>query len=292
MKRYTEQEIIKGMEGIYEEDLQKRLKDFYLKRIEMEGFKPDGTPMSERIRINKENNDLRIKVYEERLPLAIIERAKRSAGLYKTPEEISDSIKMEQDSLSEKKFEIVPIDINADAHNHTRGSDGRQTAFRAMLRAYSEGFNVMAVTDHDSVKGFRDLEKDHQQAKEKFGNEMVRLDEQNRTLNEKHDKIIENIWESYGVTLSEAQGSVNCDCDYFEARKNLINIKDKIKQLGSVNLAAISEYEEVSERYKFLNDQVSDAKISKAELEKLIKSLTTSMKNIFKNSFWKRKNTI
>lgn len=133
---------------------------------------------------------------------------------------------------------------------------------------------------------FRDLEKDHQQAKEKFGNELARLDEQNRTLNEKHDKIIENIWESYGITLSEAQGSVNCDCDYFEARKNLINIKDKIKQLGSVNLAAITEYEEVSERYKFLNDQVSDAKTSKAELEKLIKSLTSSMKDIFKNSFF------
>ena len=160
MKRYTEQEIIKGMEGIYEEDLQKRLKDFYLKRKEMEGIEPDNTSISERIRIQKENNDLCIKVYEERLSLAIIERARRSAGLYKTQEGISTSIKMEQDSLSQDKFEIAPIDINIDAHNHTRGSDGRQTVFRAMLRAYSEGFDVMAVTDHDSVKGFRDLEKD------------------------------------------------------------------------------------------------------------------------------------
>ena len=60
----------------------------------------------------------------------------------------------------EEKFEIVPIDVNADIHNHTRGSDGRQTSFRAMLRAYNEGLNVMALSDHDSVKGFRNLEKD------------------------------------------------------------------------------------------------------------------------------------
>lgn len=134
-------------------------------------------------------------------------------------------------------------------------------------------------------KSYRDLEKDHQQAKEKFGNELVRLEEQKNNLNEKYNKIIENIWESYGMTLSEAKSSVECDYDYFDAKKDLIIIKDKIKQLGSVNLAAILEYEEVSERYGFLNDQVNDAKTSKIELEKLIKSLTSSMKNIFKSSF-------
>ena len=58
------------------------------------------TSISERIRIQKENNDLRIKVYEERLPLAIVERARRSAGLYKTQEEIDTSSKIERDSMS------------------------------------------------------------------------------------------------------------------------------------------------------------------------------------------------
>ena len=59
-----------------------------------------------------------------------------------------------------KNYEIVPLDINADIHNHTRGSDGRQTTFRAILRAYSKGFNVMAATDHDSVKGLRNLDRE------------------------------------------------------------------------------------------------------------------------------------
>lgn len=103
MKKYTEQDIIKGMEGIYEEDLQKRLKDYYLKRKEMKEFEPDNTSISERIRIQKENNDLCIKVYEEKLPLAIVERARRSAGLYKTQEEIATSIKIERDSMSSEE---------------------------------------------------------------------------------------------------------------------------------------------------------------------------------------------
>lgn len=60
----------------------------------------------------------------------------------------------------ENKFEIMPIEVNSDNHNHTRGSDGRQRTFRAMLRAYNKGINVMAITDHDSVRGFRNLEED------------------------------------------------------------------------------------------------------------------------------------
>lgn len=60
----------------------------------------------------------------------------------------------------EEKYEIVPIDVNADIHNHTRGSDGRQTSFRAMLRAYNNGYNIIALSDHDSVRGFRNLEND------------------------------------------------------------------------------------------------------------------------------------
>ena len=60
----------------------------------------------------------------------------------------------------EEKLEIMPIELNTDAHNHTRGSDGRQTTFRAMLRAYNKGINTIAITDHDSVRGFRNLEKD------------------------------------------------------------------------------------------------------------------------------------
>ncbi len=60
----------------------------------------------------------------------------------------------------EEKYEIIQIDVRADIHNHTKGSDGKQSSFRAILRAYNQGFNVMALSDHDSVRGFRNLEKD------------------------------------------------------------------------------------------------------------------------------------
>lgn len=60
----------------------------------------------------------------------------------------------------EEKFEIVPVDINSDIHNHTNGSDGRQTSFRFLLRASHNGKNIISMSDHDSVKGYKNLEND------------------------------------------------------------------------------------------------------------------------------------
>ena len=70
-----------------------------------------------------------------------------------------------------------------------------------------------------------------------------------------------------------------------EAQKELASLKNRIRGLGSVNVGAIEEYKEVSERYEFLKAQVEDAANSKAELEKLIRNLTADMERMFRESF-------
>ena len=60
----------------------------------------------------------------------------------------------------EEKFEIMPVSVNADIHNHTRGSDGRQSAFRFLLRSAHNSKNIVSMSDHDSVKGYKNLEND------------------------------------------------------------------------------------------------------------------------------------
>ena len=70
-----------------------------------------------------------------------------------------------------------------------------------------------------------------------------------------------------------------------EAQKLLSDIKNKIRVLGSVNVDAIEEYREVSERYRFMTEQIADIRKSKAELEKIISGLTDEMCRIFAESF-------
>ena len=55
-----------------------------------------------------------------------------------------------------------------------------------------------------------------------------------------------------------------------ELRRQVSEVRGKIKALGNVNVSAIEEYAEVSQRYEFLRAQVGDVETSKAELQKLI----------------------
>ncbi len=70
-----------------------------------------------------------------------------------------------------------------------------------------------------------------------------------------------------------------------EAKKRLSEIKSKIKVLGDVNVGAVDEYKEVSQRYEFMKTQVEDVEKSKAELNKLIHSLTGRMAVQFRERF-------
>ncbi len=94
MKVKSEEQIKKGMEGIYEEDLQRRLKDYYKERERY-----SGEQLNERQRIKKEKIELFIKVYERELPGYVVERARRSAG-------IGELIKREKNSLSRNDDEL------------------------------------------------------------------------------------------------------------------------------------------------------------------------------------------
>ncbi len=122
-------------------------------------------------------------------------------------------------------------------------------------------------------------------AKEKLSAEVTRLTERENNLQSEHDGIVAKLLEVYELTRSEAQQMAQPIEDAVAAKKRLSELKQKIRALGSVNVDAIEEYREVSERYKFLSAQMADVRRSKLELEKLIAELTEEMCRIFAESF-------
>lgn len=102
MEKYSEEDIKEGMKGIHQIDLQNRLRKFYQEREKIQR-KKDGN-MKDR-EILEENLNLCIKIYEENLPMRVVERARRSGGVYKTQEEFSVSVKKEK-GISEDEREI------------------------------------------------------------------------------------------------------------------------------------------------------------------------------------------
>ena len=58
-----------------------------------------------------------------------------------------------------ENFELAPLKIDIDFHNHTKGSDGRQSSLRFLLRASQQGKNIISMTDHDSVSGYKNFKR-------------------------------------------------------------------------------------------------------------------------------------
>ena len=121
--------------------------------------------------------------------------------------------------------------------------------------------------------------------RERYSREITKLEERKNSVEKDYDAIISDMWEQYSLTRSDAQKLYVEIEDMPSAQKQLNELKSKIRNLGTVNVAAIEEYKEVFQRYNFLSEQLKDVETSKKELEKLIFELTEEMRKRFSESF-------
>lgn len=117
--------------------------------------------------------------------------------------------------------------------------------------------------------------------RERVSHELAILTERKNNLQKEYDTIISSLWEEYELTRREAEQIAQIPENPNAARRALSSVRNKIKALGNVNVSAIEEYKEVSERYAFLSDQIGDIETSKEELQRMIRSLMGQMKDLF-----------
>ena len=116
----------------------------------------------------------------------------------------------------------------------------------------------------------RTIERDKTSERETSGRELARLEERKINIQKQYDDIISKLWEEYELTRREAEDcAVEID-DSKQAQRRLNELKQKIRSLGNVNVSAIEEYKEVSERYEFMSAQVMMLKSQRKRLKSLL----------------------
>ena len=121
--------------------------------------------------------------------------------------------------------------------------------------------------------------------REGFAREVTRLDERLSAIGQDRDAVIIRLWEEYELTPAMAREVTGGGELPPDAPKRLTAVKNRIRALGSVNVGAVEEYAEVSERYEFLSAQLQDVERSQKELSRLIEELTSQMRELFLESF-------
>lgn len=177
--------------------------------------------------------------------------------------------------IEEKRAEIELLKLKLE------GSKNETESINAKIFELRSQNMSMEQKSNETRRSVREMND----SKEKFSREMTRLEERKISVQGDYDKIISDMSEQYNMYLSEAVTIAKPVDNLLAVQKELAEIKQKIRSLGSVNVAAIEEYKEVSERYRFMSGELSDIETAKRELEKLIEELTETMRRQFSESF-------
>ncbi len=141
-----------------------------------------------------------------------------------------------------------------------------------------------------SHKGFIDKREEYSDKVASLDKELFRLISTREKLEERFENKSSYIWEEYELTYNSALGLRDESLtDTKDMREKITSIKNSIRGLGVINLGAIEEYKEVSERHEFLSNQYNDLLKAEADLVKIIKDLDKQMRNQFNIEFKKIK---
>ncbi|MDO5125301.1 MAG: chromosome segregation protein SMC [Ruminococcus sp.] len=190
---------------------------------------------------------------------------------------LDEKIIMSEKDIHDKQREIELI------KERMSGSDGRVAEIdKAISVARREHMEL-----DKQANQLRSQQKIKMEEKETLSAEITRLSERKISVTADFDKLAGQLWDEYELTRTEAQQRAESFENITDANRQLVELRGKIKALGNVNLGAIEEYAEVSERFEFMSEQLGDVTRSKLELEDLISDLTENMKAIFTDSFYK-----
>ena len=154
---------------------------------------------------------------------------------------------------------------------------GTQSEITALFERQSEGERLSAE--------LREKERILAAEKENLIRRLTHNQERRDSLAEQKDEIVGKLWESYEMTLTDAEALAEAIENRQAAARKLSDLKGRIRNLGHVNLGAIEQYKELSERYGFLTEQMNDIEKSRRELTRLISELSRDMRALFSEKF-------
>ncbi|WP_088041249.1 chromosome segregation protein SMC [Bacillus sp. EAC] len=133
----------------------------------------------------------------------------------------------------------------------------------------------------DYVQSLREKQRQY-----KSLSELLKQQEVNSNrLDVELENRLEQLNITYMTTYEAAKMKYTLEMPIEDARKRVKLLKRSIEELGNVNIGAIDEYERVSERHDFLQEQRTDLNEAKITLHSVISEMDEEMTKRFETSF-------
>lgn len=114
--------------------------------------------------------------------------------------------------------------------------------------------------------------------------QIVKIDVKKTKLEQDLEEVVNKMWEEYELTPNNVQ-DYEKPTNIVQTTKQVNNLRNQIRDLGSINMDAIEEYKETAKRYDFMCEQRLDLENSMEKLRKVIQEMTNIMKEQFEAQF-------
>jgi chromosome segregation protein len=190
---------------------------------------------------------------------------------------LSEEIAALESTISEKEKAIETI----------RAALAGADSFAEEINTKISGVRLSVAENEKITHEHRERIKEIVAERETAGSSLSRAEERKKINDASFDDLSDKMATEYGLyyTEAKAQATPIKDGELSQSQRELAKLKNQIKALGVVNLSAIEEYKELSERHDFMKRELDDVNRSKKELERLITELTDRMKTMFSENF-------
>lgn len=171
------------------------------------------------------------------------------------------------------------------------GSDDVEERFKALTKEKEDLDEYISQVDKEReeiLKSISDMNREYNEVIDKFNSyvsqkqqQEIRLARNEAQLETAKQKLLEDFEISYAQALEFRKE----DFAYTAGVKRSREIKNRLEELGDINVGSIEEYKQVSERYSFLLDQRKDITDAMDELKAIIDDMDRTIKTKFKANF-------
>ena len=247
---------------------------------------------------------------EARVALSKAEERESSLQEQKIPmeqqlAELRRTLERAQQTLTESAERKIQFESqNAESRRETERLRIDRESSSAAIISLTEKRNSQAENAERREMKLSDIRNSLSEMQERKGEIEVEVTQKQM----KQEQLVERIQEKFNLDLSEVHGEkstinitadgrtsietvspsdANLPTDWNMVREQVNQMQEKIDSMGPVNLVAIDEYQEVEERYTFLNTQYEDLVTAKTELEEVIARIDKQSREMFTETFEK-----
>ena len=260
-----------------------------IKVIEEETEKLTKT-INEFAELNKDNqkyiDDLNFDITN--LKISVTSFDESEASIQEIQDRINIDIENTRKSIENKNIQIEQIKEDNLKHKQLI-EDTKQKIEKIKEEVKNSGSKVEELKKARIEKNEK-LAKQEEEINTKFHiiedlkGQLVKIDVRKTKIEDDINTIINKMWEEYELTPNAVTDYKKPD-NVQQTQRKVNQMRTEIKELGSVNVDSIKEYQSLKERYDFMCEQRVDLEDTMAKLKKMIQEMTSIMKQQFKEKF-------